>query len=276
MLRKFIASKTGGGNEEKPPTPPSCDDDVSTVGGDNMEEATDNVASSMLAYCRRKFMERGLVGSVELSRLSGVIVSTVAVEVSQEEAEEFLAVRRDRARARAGAGAGGTGAAAEEEGIYDDEDVLDEDLKYFDKKAMSAVSPLLDSLVSRSKAWLACDFAHNIVLSRGTTFGFYLPLFFNVGFSIDITFTASVTSLLAERARVKARKAFKKALKSIDAEVVREIMAQGFTERAAQLAVIKASEDAQGSGRCATFEDTLRIAMSTAESVKRSRDSRDK
>jgi hypothetical protein len=88
-------------------------------------------------------------------------------------------------------------------------------------------------------AMLTCLFSStDLTLGRGVSLGFYLPLFVTVGFSLNIDITATVSSLLAFRARLKVKKDFEKALLTVDSRLVDSLMQQGFDLLVAQKAVI--------------------------------------
>ena len=94
-------------------------------------------------------------------------------------------------------------------------------------------------------------------LRCSSQFGFYAPVFIAVGFTVSLTVSVNVKSLLAYGLIKCEEKKFKKDLKTINKTLVLQLQSQGYSERDSQVAVLQS--------RNTTFEAALLIAVTNAE-----------
>jgi hypothetical protein len=178
--------------------------DESSVAGEEGDVENETAAQKMINAARKKFVKRGITGSVSIFLLRGITSSTITTRI-------------------------------------DDDDVADtdeDDMSVLDTKLISLYDQLLNSLERAAKAWESNPHAQKSTIARGSSIGFYLPFFISVGFTIQVTFEVDVSSLIRARQRRKRLKQFAKELKTVNAAFVAEVMQQGFPELLAQRAVI--------------------------------------
>lgn len=154
------------------------DDDASSkkleLKSDDEDPAEEMRKESMIARTvrgiRDKFVSRKLVGRIYIYRMSGVVSTAVTTKVGLHDKKSE---------------------------ISDDFD----DLPYYNKRALGITDIILTSLERRSRAWEGVDFADEVLLTRGATFGVSDPFFGAIGFSLTIELSATVTTLLASYKR---------------------------------------------------------------------------
>lgn len=186
--------------------PPMDDPDIS-----QQDESHDDLMSKehsmakLIRAARNKYIERGLVGTITISRLSGVVTTEAECEVSADD-------------------------------LHDEES---EEYSMYDKKAIDLMEVVIKNLEQRSVAWQSTEFKDSMTITRGASMGFYLPFFITVGFSIDIQLSATIASLLASRKKREEDATLKRCLQNIDPALVESLIAQGITKSLAQKAVIE-------------------------------------
>jgi hypothetical protein len=193
---------------------------VATVDDNTNKQET--VIAKLVRNARNRFIAKQLEGTISISRLTGIFTSDVSCNVTADSLE----------------------ASKEDD---------DDNLGYQAKEALNAMDGLIAVLLHRSKAWKGCEFMSDMTLSHSTSIGFYLPVIVTVGFSITITFTVSLKSLLAHRQRQKEQAEFNSQVAQIDSSIVEEVMAQGFSRVYSQRAVIATGNT--------TYEAALQWAM---------------
>lgn len=204
QIRSGLGAKPledGGGSSAEP-----VEDDVCSAASD--DSADELPAQKILRSARNKYIERGITGTISLTRQRGIVTHCLSCEVTEED-------------------------------IPEDEDTDLGDLGRMDKKMISLFDGLLNRLEKAAKAWEGHPYAHKVSIGRSSELGFYLPVFISAGFRIEIALEANALSLVKSRERSKRRKAFKAALKTIDHSIVEGVQQQGgFPLVFAQQAVI--------------------------------------
>lgn len=185
------------------------DDETSSVGTADTDVKDETAAQKLLRAARNKYIERGITGTICLSRLRGIVSHSLSCSITEEDIPD----------------------------IVDGDDL--EGLGRMDKRMISLFDALIKQLEKASKAWDNHPYADKVTICRSSQLGFYLPIFVSAGFMLEISLEADVTSLCKSRARRAKVKEFKKALKTIDESLVEGVMQQGgFPLLTAQQAVI--------------------------------------
>jgi hypothetical protein len=164
----------------------------------------------MLRTAKNKYIARGLEGKITIQMLYGVVTSGEYCTVSKFSVEE-----------------------------KDDDEVNVSQLSSLNYKALSAMDTILANLVRRSKRYESADLRSDTTLTQGVSFGISVPFLISVGFSTSIHFEVTAASLIAYRFKKDKLRVLKKKLSSIPnaEELVREVVAGGYTEGTAQQAV---------------------------------------
>lgn len=191
-----------------------------------------NALVILMNGARRRFLKKGLEGEITISRLTGIVTSSVSCEVS---ANDKL---------------GQTEEEEEEE---------EKTLAGHAADALSSTEAIISSLLYKSKSWAALSYAEDLSLSSDVTVGFYMPFLVIVGFSITIELRATVSSLNKCNLKLAEEKRLKKRLNKVDSggEMVDELVRQGFTVREARRAV----DECGG----ISYEQALEHAIRSAE-----------
>ena len=210
--------------ERSEPPPPGDMDDNSSVSSDDENVANETAAQKILRAARNKYIERGITGTISLTRQRGIVTHSLSCEVSEEDLPEKA-----------------------------DDDMGD--LGRMDLKMISMFGTLLNQLEKSAKAWEGHPYAHKTTIGRSSELGFYLPIFISAGFRMEIALEADVSSLVRARQLRKRQRAFREALKTVDHAMVAGVMQQGgFPRVIAQKAVISVQNS--------SVEDALTWAVS--------------
>lgn len=190
--------------------PPSSGDidDSSSVSSDDENVTNETAAQKILRAARNKYIERGITGTISLTRQRGIVTHSLSCEVSEEDLPERA-----------------------------DDDLGD--LGRMDMKMISMFGTLLNQLEKAAKAWEGHPYAHKATIGRSSELGFYLPIFITTGFRIEIALEADVSSLVRSRLLRRRQRMFRDALKTVNPTMVEGVMQQGgFPLVIAQKAVI--------------------------------------
>lgn len=168
----------------------------------------------VLRDARKKFIARGIVGSIEICTTWGMISNSISAEVSEEDIaggskdegdeETSSALSTDTSAAVASASAqqeGGADKAAEED---------EQQMSYTERLAIGGMNRILKMLEWRSSTYENVSYNESLSLSRSVTFAPPLPV---TVFSLSVTFEATVTSLLASRKKRQLEAEEKKKMK---------------------------------------------------------------
>ena len=148
------------------------------------EEEKEALICATVRAVRRKFLERELVGKVFISRMSGVISTSITSDITAEDVSAYILSKADDTRNTFGQH---PVEVAELTGQY--------------KRALSMTDTILNSMERRSRTWEKVDFSHNTHLTRGATIGVSDPIVGMINFSVTLQLTATTKSLFKSRKR---------------------------------------------------------------------------
>ena len=170
------------------PPPPTPESDVSIAAAKDAKEDEDIAKKErglkqLLFYARKKYIERGLEGSIEIYSLFTIFSHSVSCEVSREGPAETV----------------------DEEGTAEDESLgpeAREEVSRANATAISAMDGVLAVLERRAKGYRHTSFRDDVTLSSGV----YITVPFIGMASISVTFSATVKSLLERSALIEHSK----------------------------------------------------------------------
>jgi hypothetical protein len=155
-------------------------------GGAAEEVKKESMICATVRNIRAKYLKRQLIGRIYIYRLSGVISTAVTSDITAEDVARYLID------------------SSESQDALENDPITQAEITGQYKRALSTTDAILNSLERRSLAWEKCDFAHNTLLTRGTTLGVSDPIVGIIGFSFTLELSASVGTLLASRRRFEA------------------------------------------------------------------------
>lgn len=164
---------------------------------ENENDTSESKKESMICFVvrsiRQKYLDRQLIGRIYIYRLSGVIATAVTSDVTAEDLAQFNIDLAEKS-------------AAHRESVFDSDPMVQAELTGQYKRALTLTDTILNSLERRSLAWATSmgTFAHNTLLTRGTTIGVSDPFIGMIGLSFTIELSATAGSLLASRKRFEA------------------------------------------------------------------------
>lgn len=124
---------------------------------------------------RRKFIQRGLLGTVTITRTIGVTTVEVELDITEDD----------------------LGVTPSNDDDTSSEAGTENELSSMETKAVSAMDKMLNILAKRAYgSWRDVEFRENATLSRSVTIGVVGPLF-KVGLEFGITLCATVPTLIA-------------------------------------------------------------------------------
>lgn len=141
------------------------------------DEAIQNEHSMLviLKESRRRFMERGLIGTIEVSASIGIFTSTISCDITASTETTEDKAKEDESHATT------------------KEEIAN--LKMMERITLSYLDGVMVLLEGRAKAYKTLPFADDVSLSNGV----YIadPIFGSISFAI--TLTATVASILAKK-----------------------------------------------------------------------------
>jgi hypothetical protein len=163
---------------------------------DDEANKKEGILATLMSSARNKYVERYLEGSITISRLAGVVNSSVTCNVSAKATEM--------------------------------EQIDLGDLSRLDRRSISVMDGILSSIENRAALWKHKSYTDDLSLSESVTVGFSLPIGLTVGFNISIEFTVTVRSILAAFSKRNKLLSIQQMEGCVNLTLVRQIEQQGF------------------------------------------------
>jgi hypothetical protein len=181
----------------------------------------DSMMAKTLRGIRNLMIARGILGIIDIRRQSGVINAMCKCEVTEEDTQTA------------------------------EEDMSDVSSNLL--KAYNLTNALLRSLENRSQAYLNCEFAERVRISRGITLGVSDPFVGFIAFTISLNLICDVKSLLEAFAKRKEREAAVAAAAALEKERQSQTGAAGWFSRSSSQSLAN-EESAAGASKGGTAE----------------------
>lgn len=147
------------------------DDAITSADHDDEDDRNDNILVRLLGIARRKFMDRGIDGSILVSLNIGTSTRSVECDMSSSNKDEIILEESNRI----------------------EEDV--EELSRLEKLASTTMDYILNSLERRATKWKNIDYYKDLTLTNEQSL--QMPFFRILG--ITVSFSATVESLIISK-----------------------------------------------------------------------------
>ena len=181
---KYIGLKKR--NNGSPETGVNRDEDRD-ADADYEDDSKESMICCTVRKIRAKFLERQLIGRIYIYRLAGVVSTALVSEVTADDVLQHLIQKKEKGF-----------------DPLENDLMMKAELTGNYKRALSITDTILNSLERRSLSWESAAFAHNTLLTRGSTIGASDPILGMIGWSFTIELSATAHSLLSSRKRYEA------------------------------------------------------------------------